>query len=287
MDKPASEAHDPNDLYIMKLTRELLAEEINVCLWKNTDDGYRWEAYGSRKITEGGSTNRKAYYRCCDAKIPHNCQAKKIVQEHPDDPRAVVVTYKGKHNHRPVKDMTKVHPILRLIDLSFTESLDPVELPSSSRTSPIMGSTISQSVQKVQDDSDTEDDAEHENEKQEETEEGDDEEDSAESGIEKLLQASAELNRIQKQSPQLASPKLTSSQIASPQTASPQIASPQPANRSVGLSINSLLSSDTDSTTSSSVVNDQDRKRQHSQTLPSFTSFSDIFAAKKPKLYTD
>ncbi len=45
--------HETDDQYLLKLTKEEQCEEIKVCLWKNTDDGYKWEGYGSRKLTDG------------------------------------------------------------------------------------------------------------------------------------------------------------------------------------------------------------------------------------------
>lgn len=57
------------------------------------DDGYRWQKYG-RKLVKGNSHPRN-YYRCSH----HGCAVKKHVERAANNPRAVITTYEGKHNH--------------------------------------------------------------------------------------------------------------------------------------------------------------------------------------------
>ncbi|PIA58147.1 hypothetical protein AQUCO_00500232v1 [Aquilegia coerulea] len=57
------------------------------------DDGYRWQKYG-RKIVKGNS-NPRNYYRCSNG----GCQVKKHVERAANNPKAVITTYEGKHNH--------------------------------------------------------------------------------------------------------------------------------------------------------------------------------------------
>eukprot|EP00300_Choanocystis_sp_HF-7_P016228 c19347_g2_i5.p1 GENE.c19347_g2_i5~~c19347_g2_i5.p1 ORF type:complete len:257 (+),score=29.03 c19347_g2_i5:92-862(+) len=118
--EPNSEA---GDQYLLKLTRHVQAEEIKICLWKNTDDGYRWEGYGSRRLSDG-SSHRKSYYRCLNVRVANCCNAKKVLQEHPTDSRVVMVTYKGRHNHSPLKNVIDANPILKILELPFDDSVD-------------------------------------------------------------------------------------------------------------------------------------------------------------------
>ncbi|KAF5177740.1 Wrky transcription factor susiba2 [Thalictrum thalictroides] len=57
------------------------------------DDGYRWQKYG-RKIVKGNS-NPRNYYRCSNG----GCQVKKHVERAANNPKTVITTYEGKHNH--------------------------------------------------------------------------------------------------------------------------------------------------------------------------------------------
>ncbi|XVE60867.1 hypothetical protein DITRI_Ditri05aG0161300 [Diplodiscus trichospermus] len=57
------------------------------------DDGYRWRKYGKKKVKN--SPNPRNYYRCSTA----GCRVKKRVEREREDPRFVITTYEGKHNH--------------------------------------------------------------------------------------------------------------------------------------------------------------------------------------------
>ncbi|KAK9155356.1 hypothetical protein Sjap_002836 [Stephania japonica] len=59
------------------------------------DDGYRWQKYG-RKMVKGNPHPRN-YYRCSNAA----CLVKKHVERASHNPKAVITTYEGKHNHDP------------------------------------------------------------------------------------------------------------------------------------------------------------------------------------------
>ncbi|XWS23480.1 hypothetical protein CRYUN_Cryun28dG0017200 [Craigia yunnanensis] len=57
------------------------------------DDGYKWRKYGKKKVKN--SPNPRNYYRCSTG----GCKVKKRVERERDDPRFVITTYEGKHNH--------------------------------------------------------------------------------------------------------------------------------------------------------------------------------------------
>ncbi|KAF5468606.1 hypothetical protein F2P56_012748 [Juglans regia] len=58
------------------------------------DDGFKWRKYGKKMVKN--SPNPRNYYRCS----VDGCPVKKRVERDKDDPKYVITTYEGVHNHQ-------------------------------------------------------------------------------------------------------------------------------------------------------------------------------------------
>ncbi|KAL6529330.1 WRKY transcription factor 4 [Orobanche gracilis] len=67
------------------------------------DDGYRWRKYGQKVVK--GNPYPRSYYKCTS----QGCNVRKHVERAPSDPKAVITTYEGKHNHDVPAAKTSSH----------------------------------------------------------------------------------------------------------------------------------------------------------------------------------
>ncbi|XVF03268.1 hypothetical protein REPUB_Repub04eG0246700 [Reevesia pubescens] len=67
------------------------------------DDGYRWRKYGQKVVK--GNPYPRSYYKCTTP----GCNVRKHIERASTDPKAVITTYEGKHNHDVPAAKTSSH----------------------------------------------------------------------------------------------------------------------------------------------------------------------------------
>ncbi|XP_071725338.1 probable WRKY transcription factor 32 [Rutidosis leptorrhynchoides] len=83
-------------------------------------DGYRWRKYGQKMVK--GNPHPRNYYRCTSA----GCPVRKHIESAVDNINAVIITYKGVHDHdMPVPKKRHGPPSAPLIAASSPASMNP------------------------------------------------------------------------------------------------------------------------------------------------------------------
>ncbi|KAG6526263.1 probable WRKY transcription factor 75 [Zingiber officinale] len=77
-------------------------------------DGYKWRKYGKKSVKN--SPNPRNYFRCSR----EGCGVKKRVERDREDPRFVVTTYDGVHNHVSPLDVSYGYSRLREVEATTT-----------------------------------------------------------------------------------------------------------------------------------------------------------------------
>ncbi|VAH44360.1 unnamed protein product [Triticum turgidum subsp. durum] len=91
---PVSVSDDDIDAALMgKPNREPRVVVQTVSEVDILDDGYRWRKYGQKVVK--GNPNPRSYYKCTST----GCPVRKHVERASHDPKSVITTYEGKHNH--------------------------------------------------------------------------------------------------------------------------------------------------------------------------------------------
>lgn len=69
------------------------------------EDGYKWRKYGQKVVK--GNPHPRSYYKCTSP----GCNVRKHIERVSTDPKAVMTTYEGKHNHDVPAAKTNSHTI--------------------------------------------------------------------------------------------------------------------------------------------------------------------------------
>lgn len=106
------------------------AGDVGIC-----GDGYRWRKYGQKMVK--GNPHPRNYYRCTSA----GCPVRKHIETAVENTKAVIITYKGVHNHdMPVPKKRHGPPSSMLVAAAAPTSMrtrtdDQVNIPTSSQCS--------------------------------------------------------------------------------------------------------------------------------------------------------
>ncbi|XP_076929312.1 putative WRKY transcription factor 4 isoform X1 [Bidens hawaiensis] len=89
------------------------------------DDGYRWRKYGQKVVK--GNPHPRSYYKCTN----QGCNVRKHVERAASDPKAVIMTYEGKHTHDVPAAKNSSHNIA-----AASSQYQPLEYPNRQQQQP-------------------------------------------------------------------------------------------------------------------------------------------------------
>ncbi|KAE8658123.1 Purine permease 5 isoform 1 [Hibiscus syriacus] len=114
--RPCSSGSDGNDNVQVK--EELTTGDVGI-----SGDGYRWRKYGQKMVK--GNSNPRNYYRCTSA----GCPVRKHIETAVDNKNAVIITYKGVHDHgMPVPKKRHGQPNAPLVAAAAPASMNNIQL---------------------------------------------------------------------------------------------------------------------------------------------------------------
>ncbi|KAH9654420.1 putative WRKY transcription factor 32 [Citrus sinensis] len=97
--------------------------EDDICDVGISGDGYRWRKYGQKMVK--GNPNPRNYYRCTSA----GCPVRKHIETAVDNTSAVIITYKGVHDHdMPVPKKRHGPPSAPLVAAAAPASMNNLQL---------------------------------------------------------------------------------------------------------------------------------------------------------------
>nr|QDC33360.1 transcription factor WRKY3 [Medicago sativa] len=85
------------------------------------EDGYRWRKYGQKVVK--GNPYPRSYYKCTTP----GCNVRKHVERVSTDPKAVLTTYEGKHNHDVPAAKTNSHNLASNNSASLLKSQNEMQ----------------------------------------------------------------------------------------------------------------------------------------------------------------
>ncbi|KAL5055214.1 hypothetical protein RYX36_035896 [Vicia faba] len=107
-DSDEEKDHETEKNYEPDLKRRNVVSKPRIIVQTTSDvdlleDGYKWRKYGQKVVK--GNPHPRSYYKCTSP----DCNVRKHIERVSTDPKAVMTTYEGKHNHDVPAAKTNSH----------------------------------------------------------------------------------------------------------------------------------------------------------------------------------